>query len=234
MRAGHHGRIALATLAALYLWPGSARMAAQAPRSTSLTAAAGVGLRSAGSTADCCGPFVTDLERPRSLWLGGSVSRVIGHRLAVDAELTWAREPRYTAYVQGVFGSAPVRGYSADNQISTITTAGLIRWHGWQGLASRVDLVGGAGWAHERRVSHLRSVVFRPGPYPEPDYAFDITDGRNTAAAIVGVDAETSGPFFSVVGQFRVLMHWSGDPARTDLDLGRQVVRFGAGVRARF
>lgn len=225
--------ISLITALGVALWSPAAAVA-QTSSPTSLAIAGGIGLRGAGNIADCCGPFVTDVERLRSFWLSGSVSHDLTPRLAVDAEITWTREPPYTAYVEGVLGNAPVRSYAADDRVSTITTAGLVRSHAWRGKASVVDLVAGFGWAHERRRSHLRSIVFRPTYPAPPEYRFDIADARNTGAVIVGIDAETSGPLVAVFGQCRVHLQLSGDSGRSDLDLGRQVIRFGAGVRVRF
>lgn len=209
---------------------------AQQPSSVSTAAVGGAGLRGPGQVADCCGPFQSDVGLMTSLWLGGSVSRELGPPIAVDIEATWAREPRYRAYVQALVGDAPYRGYESDSLVSSVIAAGLLRWHvlGTGGTAIRtVDVVGGVGWVHHRHVSDLRSIVFRPGPEPAPEYRFHTSDARNTAASVTGLDIGIGGDRVSLAGQVRLYWHWPRATARSDGDLGRQVVRLGAGLRVR-
>lgn len=214
---------------------GASSAAAQTPPADSAVAVAGgMGLRGIGRAAACCGPFRTDLERPRSWWLAAAASRDVTPRLAVEVEVSWSREPRYVAYVQGAFRDLPVRGYRADNRVQTLAAAALLRWHAWRAARGSLGLVAGLGWAHERRESALESVVFRPPPLPVPTTRIDLADARNVAVVIVGVDGEAGGPRATVIGTVRVHRQGPGDAGRSDLDLGRTILRLGAGVRTRF
>jgi hypothetical protein len=208
--------------------------AAQPDRPTAMTAMGGAGLRGAGNIAACCGPFQPDRQLLRSAWLGGSLSRGVRERVAVDAEVTWSRLPQYRAYVQGAFAGAEYRGYASDNQISSVTLAGLLRWRAWRGVGAGIDLVGGLAAIRERRVSHLASVAFRPTPWAAPAISLDIADSQTMSAAVLGGDLERARGAFSVVAHGRVHLLVRGDMARTDLDLARHVWRAGVGVRVRF
>lgn len=210
-------------------------VAAQSAPSTAVTVVAGVALRGTGNMAACCGPaYQPDLKHVRSFWVGGGISRSVSPRLALDAELTWAREPEYRAYVQAALGDAPLRAYSSDNRVSSLTAAGLFRWHGWHKGTGAADLVGGLAWVHDHRVSHLESVIFRPLPNLPPRTTLDIADARQSVAAVFGVDLEASSGAVSIVAQGRFHLHFRGDALRSDLDPGRQVWRLGAGTRVRF
>jgi hypothetical protein len=231
----HRGVHCLA-LIALFLSVGwSHPVGAQAPDQTAITGVVGVGVRGAGNVGDCCGPFRSAVERSKALWLGGSVSKNVASKVNLDGELTWAREPNYVAYMQGVLGERPVRGYRADNQIQTVTMAGLVRLRSWNSAKAAIDFVAGLGWAREKRKSHLESIVFRPGPGPLPTFVTDTEDARHLMPVIAGVDFIATGPYFGVSAQCRLQIPMgTQDSVRTDLELGRQVLRFGVAIRRGF
>jgi hypothetical protein len=187
-------RIYCVALIAVFLSVGWSRpVGAQAPDQTAITGFVGVGVRGAGNVGDCCGPYRSEVQRSTTLWLGGSVSKNVASRVNLDGELTWAREPDYVAYMQGVLGEAPVRGYRADNQIQALTMAGLVRLRSWYSAKAAIDLVAGLGWAREERKSHLESIVFRPGPMPLPTLVMDTQDARHLMPLITGVDFIATG-----------------------------------------
>jgi hypothetical protein len=213
----------------------SQKAAAQDLKQNAFSLAVGIALRGAGEVNDCCGPFQASGERWRAIWIGGGISRRISSRIGLDGELTWAREPDYSAYFQGVLGDAPLRGYRAENRVQTVTAAGLVRLRSWHGSRSALDMVGGVGWAREDRRSEATSVVFRPGPFPAPTITAQTADARQLLPVIAGVDVTTNGKHFGLAAQLR--FHWlngAHDPVRTDLELGRQVVRFGVAFRRWF
>jgi hypothetical protein len=205
--------------------------AAQTERPTAITAMGGAGAQGTGSIAACCGPFQPDVERLTLWWVGGSISRDVRDRFAVDGEVTWDRLPRYTAYVQGTFAGAPYQGYASRNEISSVTLAGLLRWHAWRAPGGGVDLVAGPSAVRQRRVSHLASVAFRPGPTVSPMISLDVAGNRTVGGAVVGVDVERARGAFSVVAHGRVHLLLTRDTDRTDLDVARHIWRGGGGAR---
>ncbi len=209
--------------------------AAQALEQRALAGGGGIADRSSGDVAACCGPFRSTLEQSRALWASGALFRRVSSRMGIDGEVSWNREPGYVAYFQGEVGGNPVRGYRTENRVSAITVAGLVRVRSWYSQGAAFDIVAGLGWARETRRSELKSVVFRPGFLPEPTIVAATDTARNAIPLVLGADLAASARHVGLVALIRLhLLAGANDKVRTDLELGRRVVRVGLGVRTRF
>lgn len=208
--------------------------AQDAPRGT-IDVAGGLGVRGSGNTGVCCGPFARDIGTLRSPWIGGSLGRRLAPALNLEASVDWSADPEYVAAVQGAFAGAPVRGYLATTRGKTATAAGLLRLRVARTGHASWDVVGGVGVGRQRSSSHLRSVTFRPGLVAVPDLVTDLVHTRHRATSILGVDLAVPVRGVSLVTQCRVYTQFGAiDAVRTDLELGRAVLRIGLAVRRSF
>ncbi len=217
------------------LWPN--RSQAQSDSSLTLGGSVGVGLRGEGAVKECCGPFRSELDRSKSIWFGGNACQWVTSRLGLEAEATWARDETYKAYVQGIFGTAPIRGYRAVNRVRMFSVSGLLRARVTRSSQFELDVVTGLGWVREARTSHLESVIFKPGLETLATFTFDLEGTRHLMTAVVGaeVGAPAFGRDFEIFAAFQAQRYLgSRDAVRTDLELGRTIWRFGAGVRRTF
>ena len=217
-------------------WPHCVQ--AQSTDHVTVAARGGVGRSGAGNIADCCGPYTSELEHSKSIWIGAGAYRWVAPRFGLEADATWARDDPYDAYFQGFIGNAPYRGYHATNRLRAFTLDALVRYRAFQSGAYELDVVSGAGWVMESWTNHLQSISFSPDIYSySPDYMFDLRQTRHRTAAVLG--AEIGGPgfgsHFEIFATLQVRLNLGrADEVRNDLELGRTIWRVGLGVRRAF
>jgi hypothetical protein len=195
---------------------------------------AGLGVRGSGSTRVCCGAFAHDPGTLRSMWIEGSLGRRVASRANLEATLDWSAEPEYDAAVQGAFAGQPIGGYVATTRMRMVSAAGVMRIRFARDRAAGWDFVGGLGFARQSSDSHLESVTFRPQLEPSRHVTVDVEDTRTRLMALVGVDLVVLVRRISLVAQCRVRRYLGAVGDRTDLELGRTVVRVGLGMRWSF
>lgn len=224
-------------LAPLLLWPSVSCGQTAEPNALSLSGGAAV--RGSGRIAECCGPYVGELDRATSWWVALRGGRRVAPRIGVDVEVSWAQQPDYVAYFQDdIAGPAPgYRAYQATNSLRALALDGRVRVSLWSAGRTTVGLSGGIGLLLEMRQSHLVSTEFRPRPWTDPVVEFDHTDRRARMSLGGGIEVATpafGGPL-DVLVELGIRRNLGGsEPSRSDLDLGRTAIRAGLGLRARF